>query len=364
MSGRAPLLALDPDRCDRCGRCVRACRVPGALKVGVSYIYVDWKSCDGCHACADACDRGAIRSAGGARGLSAPSVADAGRVVVGSRAEAKAMKRAAQTAEKSGAKQQAAIATKQVKAVSVARRDATADAEGRAVFGMPDLAAALATLLLTMVAKDAVLGLAAVRLMPAQGQVLVRVAVLGVFYVVQLAVLAFLARRHGSTLVRAFGLGRLSRAAGSKAVTVGLVAGLFVLTRAFSFGFTALMRSLGLISPGRAASELSTLFGSGPAGLTLSFVLVVLLAPLAEELLFRGVVLDALETRVGRWPAVLLSATAFGLYHLTPLVFVPTFVLGMALGWLVSARRSLWPAIVLHALYNAVIVAAAFWVVR
>jgi membrane protease YdiL (CAAX protease family) len=38
------------------------------------------------------------------------------------------------------------------------------------------------------------------------------------------------------------------------------------------------------------------------------------------------------------------------------------FVLGVALGWLAHAREGLWPSIAVHALYNAITVAAAFLV--
>jgi membrane protease YdiL (CAAX protease family) len=42
---------------------------------------------------------------------------------------------------------------------------------------------------------------------------------------------------------------------------------------------------------------------------------------------------------------------------------MPMVLLGVALGWLAWWRRGLWPAIVLHALYNGASVAAAFWLV-
>jgi membrane protease YdiL (CAAX protease family) len=105
-------------------------------------------------------------------------------------------------------------------------------------------------------------------------------------------------------------------------------------------------------------------FGGGIAGLVASVVLVALVAPLAEELAFRGVLLPAFGGVWGMWPAIVVSAALYGAYHLNLWLLFPTMVLGAALGWLAWTRRSLWPAIVLHALYNAVAVAAAFLLTR
>ena len=102
MSGTSAHLTLRPERCDECGRCVAACP-NGAVRVGASYILVDWKACDQCCACVDACDRGAIvraavpRTGAVMRGV---ALGDVSKVVVGSRAEAKAVRKAAEQAAK------------------------------------------------------------------------------------------------------------------------------------------------------------------------------------------------------------------------------------------------------------------------
>ena len=85
-------------------------------------------------------------------------------------------------------------------------------------------------------------------------------------------------------------------------------------------------------------------------------------APLTEELLFRGLVLDALRVRlVGRaWVAIGIQGAAFGLVHgADPAAVVPLTILGVALGWLRLRTGSLWPAIVAHAANNWVALALA-----
>jgi membrane protease YdiL (CAAX protease family) len=69
-----------------------------------------------------------------------------------------------------------------------------------------------------------------------------------------------------------------------------------------------------------------------------------------------------MERRLGRGWAIVLTALLFATLHGSLWSFVPMTFLGLALGRIASRRRSLWPAIILHVAYNAVIVAPAFLV--
>lgn len=77
-------------------------------------------------------------------------------------------------------------------------------------------------------------------------------------------------------------------------------------------------------------------------------------APLAEELIFRGMFLQVLHRHASTWTALLVQGSAFGLVHIAdPAAVVPLSVLGIGLGWLRLRTGSLWPCIVLHAGNNA-----------
>lgn len=361
------------------------------MKVGPSYIYVDWSRCSGCNLCVDACKRRAIElrvvplrpNAGAVVPLSEVST-----VVVGSRSEAKALRRAAEVA----AKAQAKTAAKSSAAKPIARvgqptqlappPKRTNDSPKPTTTGAPpsgsarpapwalaDAAAVLAVLALTLVAKSAVLALGPVQLMPLVGKTIVRAIVLAVFYALQLAAFAWLARRHGTDLLSAFGLRRAAdertqQSRPSAFGSAGLVLALFLGTETISIGYGLAMEAWGWMQPVRLSSDLAAVFGGGGVGLALSGLLVVLVAPFAEELAFRGVVASALRSRWGMWPAIAISAAVYAVYHLSAWLFFPTFVLGVALGWLAFSRRSLVPAIALHMLYNGVAVAAAFLAAR
>jgi membrane protease YdiL (CAAX protease family) len=81
-------------------------------------------------------------------------------------------------------------------------------------------------------------------------------------------------------------------------------------------------------------------------------ILLGLVTPLCEELLFRGVILRSLLDHRGPWPAVLLSSGAFALFHLHPIHALIAFGLGVVAGWAVVATGSVWIAYAIHATNN------------
>lgn len=88
-----------------------------------------------------------------------------------------------------------------------------------------------------------------------------------------------------------------------------------------------------------------------------AIVATCILAPVLEEMLFRGVLLRAFLNLYPRWAAVSYSAFLFGAAHLNLYQFVLAFFLGLLLGWLFERSRSLLPCIALHAAVNSAIVA-------
>jgi uncharacterized protein len=82
-------------------------------------------------------------------------------------------------------------------------------------------------------------------------------------------------------------------------------------------------------------------------------VLLVVVAPLTEELLFRGLILTAFLPRYGMNRAVVYSAILFAVMHLNPYQASVGIAMGMLLGWLFVRTRSLWPCIIAHGLFNA-----------
>ena len=80
---------------------------------------------------------------------------------------------------------------------------------------------------------------------------------------------------------------------------------------------------------------------------------VVVSAPLAEELVFRGIIQSRLERAMPAWIAVVLQAALFGLIHGTPVQIGYAFVMGLLFGYIRHCTGSILPAIAAHAAFNA-----------
>ncbi|HJL20572.1 MAG TPA: CPBP family glutamic-type intramembrane protease [Sandaracinaceae bacterium LLY-WYZ-13_1] len=107
---------------------------------------------------------------------------------------------------------------------------------------------------------------------------------------------------------------------------------------------------------GQVSPMLGELLGAGardPVQAALIFGTAVILAPVAEEVLFRGIVLPHLARALSPWGAIVGSAVLFGLLHVAHgVLLVGPLTLGLVLGWARWRAGSLGPAILLHTTLN------------
>jgi membrane protease YdiL (CAAX protease family) len=137
---------------------------------------------------------------------------------------------------------------------------------------------------------------------------------------------------------------------------------------AVGFGFVWLGRSAvdlvaNLLTAGRATAEASNVHLHHPAAASIATLAVtsILLAPVAEELMFRGLLLRTFMRRLSFWPAALLSTALFALFHVYEVGTVvgavtlacSVAVLGLCNSYLVRITGRLTPGIMVHATYNA-----------
>ncbi|MFF2032424.1 CPBP family intramembrane glutamic endopeptidase [Arthrobacter sp. NPDC058192] len=87
----------------------------------------------------------------------------------------------------------------------------------------------------------------------------------------------------------------------------------------------------------------------------LGFLIIAVLTPLWEEVLFRGAFLSGLSRRFRPFVAVMLSAALFVAYHLVLLTFAYFFALGIALALVRRFHQNLWAPVLLHAANNALV---------
>ena len=87
-----------------------------------------------------------------------------------------------------------------------------------------------------------------------------------------------------------------------------------------------------------------------PGWLILALVVV---APLVEEIFFRGFLFQGFRKQYGWKVAMLLSSAVFAAAHLDPVAFIPTFVLGIVFSYVYHRSNSVWPGVIFHFLVNA-----------
>lgn len=80
----------------------------------------------------------------------------------------------------------------------------------------------------------------------------------------------------------------------------------------------------------------------------------VVLAPIMEEVLFRGLIQGSISTKYGATAGILLSALIFGLIHGIPQQVVNAFFIGIILGYIYYRTKSLLTVIILHLLNNGI----------
>jgi uncharacterized protein len=82
----------------------------------------------------------------------------------------------------------------------------------------------------------------------------------------------------------------------------------------------------------------------------------VVIAPISEELVFRGYIFGVLRRYAGRWWAMVISASVFAAIHAHIPSLAGLFVLAVALTLVYEGAGSLWASILMHALFNGITV--------
>jgi len=97
-----------------------------------------------------------------------------------------------------------------------------------------------------------------------------------------------------------------------------------------------------------------------PTDLLLLLLLIAVVAPIVEELFFRGMLYPVMRRRWGVPWAIGLNALAFALIHFIPLLIPALFFVGLVLAWVRQRSNSVLPGIFLHALQNGLVVYAIY----
>ena len=138
-------------------------------------------------------------------------------------------------------------------------------------------------------------------------------------------------------------------------VPIGIVVGVVVQVLVLPLLYLPILEFGGytdddLSAPARALSDKAT----GPLGWILLTLVVVVGAPIVEELFFRGLFLRALQKRgLPDWASILISSAVFGAVHFQALQFVGLFAIGVVLAVMAVRTGRLGMSIFTHVGFNA-----------
>ena len=110
-----------------------------------------------------------------------------------------------------------------------------------------------------------------------------------------------------------------------------------------------LLMGLGVTLQGEYIEE----FFKADEGVGLLAFVGIIIAPLAEEIFFRGFVFGGLQQKYGWKTAAIFSSALFALAHMQLAVLIPTFLLGFVFAYLFHRTKSIWPGIILHFVVNS-----------
>jgi membrane protease YdiL (CAAX protease family) len=195
--------------------------------------------------------------------------------------------------------------------------------------------------LLLFIAACPVIGVPIVWLLPAREML----TILGAFFAVGLLAVAVSVAPLGRAALPALGL----RPANWKYLVFGALG-----TLALSIGVSQLG-----IEPKGVKQVIDVL--RGPTQIVLVLLLLAVLAPLVEELLFRGLVYGWVAGRWGTIAAWIVSSLAFAAAHWEPAHVVLVLPLGLLFGWLRRRTDSLLPSLFAHIVNNGFALIAAIY---
>ena len=154
--------------------------------------------------------------------------------------------------------------------------------------------------------------------------------------------------RHTQLALQALGFRRFNAS-----VVFSWIVLLLLVILAANFLYSYLIQTFHL--PLQTNDQLLLMYSKNAPLTTYATLLVaVLVAPVCEEVFFRGFVFPGLLGGMPVGWAIVLSSLIFAVAHADPGSFIVLFIIGLALAFLRWRTKSIWPCILLHALNNGV----------
>lgn len=121
----------------------------------------------------------------------------------------------------------------------------------------------------------------------------------------------------------------------------------------FNVGFISLIDKAGLFQGSFETME-NLLGFIGVSNIFISILVVGIVAPFAEEVLFRGVIYNTLSKGMTMPAVIIIQGILFGIYHGNLIQGLYATFLGILFGYVTYKTKSLWPSIIMHMVNNTV----------
>ena len=131
-----------------------------------------------------------------------------------------------------------------------------------------------------------------------------------------------------------------------------------VLILAINFSYVMLMTKVFNISP--PESKIEELVNNKNISSIMLLVVVSLIAPICEEIYFRGFLFQGVKKSWGVFAGIFISSILFAAAHLDLYNFLPLLAIGWILAYIFHKTKSLIPVIFLHAIYNLLMILVLF----
>lgn len=115
-------------------------------------------------------------------------------------------------------------------------------------------------------------------------------------------------------------------------------------------GFAAIAIEKFVKVPDGGINTISEMIYSGAA--ILSVITVVILAPILEEIIFRGIIFNKLNSKMNTTAAIIISALVFGIFHMNIVQGLNAFVIGIVLAFIYAKTHNLYTCISIHFINN------------
>ncbi|MFH1284601.1 MAG: type II CAAX endopeptidase family protein [Candidatus Peregrinibacteria bacterium] len=133
------------------------------------------------------------------------------------------------------------------------------------------------------------------------------------------------------------------------------VIGGYVIYLGINIILTLIILYAGFKIPGYQLQEkILPVFGDGTVNLVVAGIILVLVAPVLEEIFFRGFLLRSLTNKIGAIYGTVFTAVIFAIFHMQWQSIIPIFILGLIINAMVIKTRSIWPGIYFHIFNNAI----------